>query len=303
MGSGPALGTLASMTAFARASASLAQGTLLWELKSVNSKGLDLRLRLPPGFDAQEAAFRARIGSVVTRGTVQATLTLQRPARTPEVRIDTALLSRLTEALASSAPWNGRIGPATLDGLLAVRGVVEVVEAAEDPDDAAALATAAVELLGRALDDVAAVRQREGMALGAILRDHLAHIGAHVAEAEAAPGRRPEAVLARLARSVEALLGSTTGLDRERLHQEAVLLAARADVREELDRLAIHRDAATALLHRGGPVGRRLDFLAQELSREANTLCAKSNDAGLTAIGLDLRTRIEQFREQVQNLE
>ncbi len=157
--------------------------------------------------------------------------------------------------------------------------------------------------LDAALAALCAMRAGEGRALGAVLRARLDEVGRLVAAAESAPGRAAEAVRARLVQRVAELSGAVPALDPVRLHQEAVLMAAKADVREELDRLAMHRVAADALLREGGAVGRRLDFLAQELGREAGTLCAKSNDAGLTTIGLALRTEIEQFREQVQNLE
>lgn len=291
------------MTAFARARAELPLGALAWEVKTVNGKGLDLRLRLPPGLDAAEPACRSLIAAAVTRGSVQATMTLQRTTPATAVRVDTALLQAILGSVLAAMPEGRGLAPPTMDGLLAVRGVVEVVDAPDRPADQAALAESAVACLRDALRAVTAARQEEGAALGRLLAGHLAAIASLVEAADRAPGRQPEAVRARLARAVETLVGASPALDPERLHAEAVLLAARADIREELDRLIIHIRSALELLEGGGPVGRRLDFLAQELGREANTLCAKSNDAALTAIGLDLRTRIEQFREQVQNLE
>lgn len=291
------------MTAFARAQARVPQGALAWEIKTVNNKGLDLRLRLPPGLDAAEATCRSLVAAVVARGSVQATLTLQREVPATTVRVDTALLQAIVASVLAAVPADAGLAPPTMDGLLGLRGVVEVVEAPESPADQAALAEGAVSCLREALGAVAAARGQEGAALGRVLTGHLAALSALVEAADQAPGRQPAAVMARLGRAVEALVGASPALDPERLHGEAILLAARADIREELDRLAIHVRAAGDLLAGGGPVGRRLDFLAQELGREANTLCAKSNDAALTAIGLDMRTRIEQFREQVQNLE
>ena len=291
------------MTAFARAKAEVPRGAIAWEVKTVNGKGLDLRLRLPPGLDAIEAACRGLVAAVVTRGSVQATMTLNRTTATSAVRVDTALLQAITASVLAAMPAGSTLAPPTMDGLLAVRGVVEVVDAIETPADQAALADGAVTCLREALVAVAVARQEEGGALGRLLASHLAAIASLVEAADRAPGRQPDAVEARLVRTVQALVGASPALDPDRLHSEAILMAARADIREELDRLIIHIRSALELLEGGGPVGRRLDFLAQELGREANTLCAKSNDAALTAIGLDLRTRIEQFREQVQNLE
>lgn len=288
------------MTGYARTSGRIGSALWSWDVKSVNAKGLELRLRLPPGLDALEAPARATVTGRVKRGTVQATLTLQRPRPEQVVRIDRAKLAALVEAVADIALPPG-VAPATLDGLLGLPGVVEVTEGGDTggQDLDAPLAAG----LDDALDALVAMRSDEGEAIGRVLGDRLVAIARLTAEADAAPGRSPEAIRERLARRVAELSGAVPALDATRLHQEALLMAARADVREELDRLVMHRAAAAALLAEGGAVGRRLDFLAQELGREAGTLCAKSNDAGLTTIGLELRTEIEQFREQVQNLE
>ncbi len=298
---GDARGTaLCSMTGFARTAGQAGAATWVWEMKAVNAKGLELRLRVPPGLDGLEAAARARVAARVKRGTVHAGLTLQRPKPEQAVRIDRDKLAALVASVSALALPPG-LAPATLDGLLALPGIVEVTDRpapAEDDLDARLL-----DGLDAALDGCLAMRAREGEALGRVLGERLRAIARLVAEAEAAPGRAPEAVRARLERRVAELAGAVPALDPVRLHQEAILMAAKADVREELDRLAMHRAAAAALLAEGGAVGRRLDFLAQELGREAGTLCAKSGDAALTTIGLDLRTEIEQFREQVQNLE
>ncbi len=295
--------TLASMTGFSRVTASTGQGQLAWELKTVNAKGLDVRLRLPNGFDGHEAAYRARIGAALGRGTCQATLTVQRPAQPASVRLDGALLRSLVEAIAAAVPPGSPVGPATVDGLLGVRGVLDITEAVEEPGSRDKLDHAALSLLDEALRDLTAARAAEGKELGLLLVGHVERIQMLVEAADHAPGRSPAAVAERLQRAVAALVGQQPALDPARLHQEAILLATRADIREELDRLRIHCGLVSALLASGGVVGRKLDFLAQELAREASTLCAKSNDAALTAIGLDLRQQIEQFREQVQNLE
>ena len=288
------------MTGYARSSGQAGTANWSWELKTVNAKGLEVRLRLPPGFDALEAHVRARLSARLKRGTVHAGLALQRPRPEQAIRIDEAKLGALVAAVSSLALPPG-IAPATLDGLLALPGIVEVTE--RGGEDSETLEPALIAGLDEALDALCAMRAGEGEALDRVLADRLSGIARLIAEADAAPGRGPEAVRERLARRVADLSGAVPALDAVRLHQEAVLLAAKADVREEIDRLAMHRSAAAALLAEGGAAGRRLDFLAQELGREAATLCAKSNDADLTAIGLALRTEIEQFREQVQNLE
>jgi uncharacterized protein (TIGR00255 family) len=211
------------------------------------------------------------------------------------------VLAALVEAL-GRVTLPPAIEPASLDGLLAVRGVVEVEEDADEALTAALAADLRAGIAG-AVAALAAARRSEGEALLRILGGHLSAIDRLVAAAEDNPGRRPDAIRARLEAQIAALLDAAPALDPERLHQEAVLAAAKADIREELDRLNAHVEAARALLATGGAVGRRLDFLAQELGREANTLCAKANDVALSRIGLDLKSTVEQFREQVQNVE
>ncbi len=288
------------MTGFARSIGQTGAATWTWELKSVNAKGLELRLRLPPGFDALEAAARARIAARIKRGTVHVGLTLHRPRPQQTARIDRAKLDALLQAVATISLPDG-IAPATLDGLLALPGIVELVDQADD--GAESLEPELLKGVDGALDELCAMRAGEGLALGRVLGERLTAIGRLTADILTAPGRTAEAVRERLARRIAEIAAAGPMLDPVRLHQEAVLMAAKADVCEELDRLVMHRTAAQALLAEGGAVGRRLDFLAQELGREAGTLCAKSNDAQVTAVGLALRTEIEQFREQVQNLE
>jgi uncharacterized protein (TIGR00255 family) len=293
--------TIASMTGFARAAGNAGPWRLAWELRSVNAKGLDARLRIPPPIDAIEPDARARLSQKLGRGTIHATLAAQRAAAMPEVRINQDLLKKLVAAIAEiQLPLI--IAPATLDGLLALRGVVDIVDAAEDEAEVLRTQAAALDFLDEALDALVAMRQSEGAALAPVLSARLHKIVSLTQAADACPARKPEAIKARLAQSLAVLAGNTN-FDQNRLHQEALMLAAKADITEELDRLSAHATAARELLAKGGAVGRRLDFLAQELSREANTLCAKSNDASLTALGLELRVEIEQFREQVQNIE
>ncbi|MEE7472854.1 YicC family protein [Methylorubrum populi] len=286
------------MTGFARAAGTTGPVQWLWEIRSVNGRGLDIRVRVPNGFEAAGEAVRAGLSKALSRGQCQLGLTLTRPEAGVRVRIDEDLLARLAAAVAR-VPRPEGVGPATLDGLLALRGVVETeVEAGADPDRLNRDLAAGAE---RLVADLVAARRAEGAALRSIVEDQLGQIARLTQAAEDCPAR-PEAVRARLAEAVAALAGAG-GLDADRLHQEAVLLAAKADVREELDRLRAHLAAAGELLAQGGAIGRRLDFLAQELGREANTLCAKAGDISLSRIGLDLKAVVEQFREQVQNVE
>src|SRR5271157_3090641 len=288
---------VSSMTGFARVAGGSGPWRWAFELRSVNAKGLDLRLRMPAPFDRVEADARARLAKGLSRGTCFGTLIVQREGAAIEARIDRAALES-SEAAAKSG-----LAPPTMDGLLALRGVVETVEAADDEASTAAACAGALKSVDEAIAALADARRGEGEALAALLRERLEAIAALAEAADSNPARRPEAVRDRLAQSVEALMGSARGLDENRLYQEAILLAAKADIREELDRLKTHVAAARALIDEGGAIGRRLDFLAQELAREASTLSAKANDVSLTAQGLELRAQIEQFREQVQNVE
>jgi uncharacterized protein (TIGR00255 family) len=249
-----------------------------------------------------EAEARARLGKAVARGTCFATLSTQREGSASGPRIDETALATLAAAARAAAERTGLAAP-TMDGLLAVRGVVELAEAEDDEAGVAAACAGALASLDEALRALAAARRAEGEALVKVMRERLDAIESLTLAADANPARKPEAIRARLAESVAALIDSGRGFDENRLHQEAILLASKADIREELDRLKTHVAAARALLEEGGAIGRRLDFLAQEFSREASTLCAKANDVSLTAQGLELRAQIEQFREQAQNIE
>jgi uncharacterized protein (TIGR00255 family) len=294
--------SLASMTGFARAQGATGTHAWAWELKSVNGKGLDLRLRLPPGWDGVEPAVRAATSRALARGNVTATLTLTREGVAPTVRVNEEALAAVIAAIGKIAK-RVDAAPASLDGILGLKGVVEIVEAEESDAERGAAEAAVQKGFETTLADLVTARRSEGAALEQILRDRVTAIAKLVDQAEASPGRQPEAIRARLAEQVKALLDTDVKLDADRLHQEAALLAAKADVREEIDRLKTHVAAAREMLKNGGAVGRRLDFLAQEFNREANTLCAKANDGVLSAVGLELKAVVDQFREQVQNLE
>ncbi len=294
---------LSSMTGFARRHGVSASYAWAWELKSVNAKGLDLKLRLPPGWDAVEAPVRANAAGKLARGSVFANLTVSREGAAPAVRINEPVLAAVLATLKS---LDGKVAaaPPTLDGILALKGVIEVTDAQETEDERRAAEVAVVAGFEAALVGLSDMRRTEGEALGHVLGARLAEIATLAARAEAAPGRRPDAIRAKLAEQVASLMeASGKRFDADRLHQEAILIATKADIREELDRLAAHVAQAKKLIGEGGPVGRKLDFLSQELNRESNTLCAKANDVELTNIGLELKAVVEQFREQVQNLE
>jgi uncharacterized protein (TIGR00255 family) len=293
---------LSSMTGFARSHGVAGSYVWAWELKSVNSKGLDVKLRMPPGWDAIEVPVRTRAAEKLARGSVFANLTVSREGMVPAVRVNEPVLAAV---LATLKGLSGKVeaAPPSLDGILALKGVIEVADAAEDEDERRAAEAAIVADFGKTLEGLMQMRRTEGEALGQVLEARLAEIASLAGRAEAAPGRKPEAIRTRLAEQIQALLETSQRFDADRLHQEAILMATKADIREELDRLVAHVAQARKLLAAGGPVGRRLDFLAQEFNRESNTLCAKANDVDLTNIGLELKAVVEQFREQVQNLE
>jgi uncharacterized protein (TIGR00255 family) len=293
---------LSSMTGFARSHGASGPYAFEWELKSVNAKGFDLRLRLPPGWDELEAIARKRAAALLARGTVYANLNVRRANALAAVRINEEVLGSVLKAASQLAGKIDAVAP-SIDGLLGIKGVIEVVEPESDEEEDKAAMAAAAAAFDKALADLVAMRQREGVALGQILSQRMDEVEALAKQAEAAPGRKPEAIKARLAEQIAALLETSDRFDADRLNQEALLIAARADIREELDRIASHVAQARELIGKGGPIGRRLDFLAQEFHREANTCCSKSNDVELTNTGLEMKNVIEQFREQVQNLE
>jgi uncharacterized protein (TIGR00255 family) len=300
-----------SMTGFARDSGALPESTaFVWELRSVNGRGLDLRLRLPSGLDALEPALREATGKRLKRGNVSATLTLKREERGPRLVPDPAALEQaMTLALELAARIPGA-PPPRAEALLALPGVMRAAEAAASEAEEAAAEeakrAALAEAYGRALDGLVAARRAEGAKLAAILTGLLDEIASLRDAAVAEAAGQPEAQRQRFLEQLAALLGETGAAARvpeERLAQEIALLASRSDVREELDRLAAHLDAARALLAAGEAAGRKLDFLTQEFVREANTLCSKSASVPLTRIGLDLKAAIERLREQAANVE
>ncbi|SCW92190.1 YicC/YloC family endoribonuclease [Ancylobacter rudongensis] len=294
--------TLASMTGFARTQGISGAWSWAWELKSVNGKGLDVRLRLPGGWDGLEAGLKQSAARVLSRGNVNANLSLTRADPEVSVRVNEHVLRTIAQSVGRVAEELGA-PPVQLESLLGLKGVLEVSEAQESETARAGLEAAVLSGFSQALAELAAMRAQEGAALGLVLSERLDGIAALTAAAEANPSRRPEAIRAKLAEQLRVLMDTSASFDSDRLHQEALMMASKVDVREELDRLVAHVAAARAMLAEGGAIGRRLDFLAQEFNRETNTLCSKANDVSLTAIGLELKGLVEQFREQVQNIE
>jgi uncharacterized protein (TIGR00255 family) len=293
---------LSSMTGFARAHGVSGPYAWAWEIKSVNGKGLDLRLRTPPGWDAIEVPVRTRTAEALARGSVQANLTIERSGAAPVVRVNAAVLDAVLATMKDLAP-KVAAAPPTLDGLLALKGVIEVSDSEEREDERRAAEAAVIAGFGTVIGALGEMRRHEGAALGRVLAARLDEIKKLADRADKSPARQPEAIRARLAEQIATLLDQSERFDPDRLHQEAIMLASKADVREELDRLDAHVAQARHLIGQGGAIGRRLDFLAQEFNRETNTLCAKANDIELTNIGLELKVAVEQFREQVQNVE
>jgi uncharacterized protein (TIGR00255 family) len=293
---------LSSMTGFARSHGASGPYTFEWELKSVNAKGFDLRMRLPPGWDELEAFAKKRAGEVLSRGTVYANLNVKRTGAVSTIRINEEILASIVKVAGVLAGKIDAVAP-SIDGLLGIKGVIEVVEPESSEDEDRAAKAAAGAAFDQALLDLVEMRQREGVTLGQILSQRMDELERLAQKAEAAPGRRPEAIKARLAEQIAALLETSDRFDPDRLNQEALLIAAKADIREELDRIASHVSQTREMIGKGGPIGRRLDFLAQEFNREVNTCCSKSNDLELTNTGLAMKNVVEQFREQVQNLE
>ena len=294
--------TISSMTGFARAEGQVDGLTWVWELKSVNGKSLDLRLRLPPGFDALEVPLRASLAQQLKRGAISANLQVTRAAGAAGLRINREALSAVMAAMREVAAEIDA-EPPRLDGLLAIRGVLESGEEIEEEGVRGRREAKLVESWDEALKKLAQMRLGEGKRLVAVLETRLNEVSSLLSEAEASAATQPDALKARLKAQLAQLLDAVPALPEERLAQELALLAAKADVREELDRLEAHIEAARGLLREGGAIGRRFDFLCQEFNREANTLCSKSTDLGLTRVGLALKAVIEQLREQVQNIE
>jgi uncharacterized protein (TIGR00255 family) len=288
------------MTGFARIEGEAPGAAFCWELKSVNGRSLDLRLRLPPGLDSLEPELRNSISGRFRRGTFSASLYLTRTVA-PALRVNREALAQLL-TLMKELSSEVEAAPPRLDGILALRGIIETVE--EEPAEVIEERRAAILVSwSAALERLVAARSAEGARLASLLHDLIGEMAARIAEASSSAAAQPAAIRQRLEAALANLGGIAPPLMEERVAQELALILARADVREEIDRLRAHLDHARELLGESEAVGRRLDFLCQELNREANTLCAKSADIALTRTGLALKAAVDQFREQVQNIE
>lgn len=294
---------ISSMTGFSRAQGQNERCSWVWEVKSVNGRGLDVRSRLPGGFDRFDPPIRERIAARFKRGNLSCSLSLQWNSRGTGIRVNQAVLDELIALLPEIRRRVPDAPPPRPEGLLALRGVIEAAE--DEPDEGAQKETDAEILatLDTLLDALVAARGEEGRKLADIVAAQFDEIERLCREAEAVLDGQPQAIRERLAGQVQALLGDVPGLPEERLAQEVALLLTKADPREELDRLAAHVEAGRSLLREPEAVGRRLDFLCQELNREANTLCSKAADVELSRRGLALKGVIDQMREQVQNIE
>ena len=290
-----------SMTGFARREGTMPDDSLswVWELRLVNGKGLDIRLRLPSGQEGLEPKVRQAAARELSRGNLNVSLAVTYKGSADGYQINQEFLDTLIGLAANKAAGLPEgVGPATLDGLMAVKGVVEVSDlSAKTEDEQSARTEALLGGLDQAIASLVQARQEEGRHLSETLTAQLSEMESLTAAAGNTAASQPDALRARLKAQVEALLDGTSSLPEDRLLQEAAVLATKADVREELDRLTAHIAQGRDLVTKGSPCGRRLEFLSQELNREANTLCSKSTDAELTRIGLDLKAVIDQFRE------
>ena len=297
--------TVASMTGFARATGEQGPWKWAWEVKSVNARSLDVRFRTPPGHDRVEMAGREAVSRLFKRGSFNLSLSVQRVDSGQDerpMRINRALLDTL---VAEASRYGGRVAdePPRIEVLMNVRGVVEPIETVEDEDELTRRMAQMHKTLQEALENLDAARREEGERLKKVLGTQLLELVALRERAASADATRPQKIVEKLKTQIAELLADTKGLTEDRLHQEVALMVAKGDIREELDRLDAHIAQARELLDAGDAVGRRLDFLCQEMMREGNTLCSKSNDVELTRVGLAIKATIEQFREQVQNVE
>jgi uncharacterized protein (TIGR00255 family) len=293
--------SLSSMTGFARASGSHSASTWVWEIKSVNGKAFDARLRLPQGFEHLEIPAKQILAQHFKRGNLQVNLSLQNQSGEERITINRDVLEQYLVLAEELRNRTGALPPSS-ESLLALRGVVESKAELRSEEEQAEIDKEIMVSFNQAVLALSKNRDEEGAKLFALLKLQLDQIETCRTNAINHPSRKIDVIKQKLKDQVAQLL-ELHSFDEQRLHQEAVMLATKADIQEELDRLGVHISAARDLLKSKEPVGRKFDFLAQEFNREANTLCSKANDAALTQIGLDLKTVIDQMREQVQNIE
>jgi uncharacterized protein (TIGR00255 family) len=293
---------LRSMTGFGRAEGQLRGLRWVWELRAVNGKGLDIRLRMPQGYERLEQPVRKNIGKKLSRGNIQAVLTVGSSSELAPAALNQEMLGVVLSAINTIDSMSER-APSSAADILAIRGVLETVELSPDEEGLASIKSAMLDDLEAAIDGLVQNRQQEGRALAGVLVACLDKVQELTSRAEEDPSRTSHAIKTRLQKQLKEIEGMDGEFDRDRLHQEVALLATKADIREELDRLTAHTAAARILIQKGSPIGRKLDFLAQEFNREANTLCSKSNAVSLSETGVELKVTIDQFREQCLNVE
>lgn len=294
--------SVSSMTGFSRTDGAENGYSWSWEIRSVNARSLDTRLRLPPGLERLEMLLKPEVAGRFQRGAISATLSLTRAPRNTSISVNTHVLNQVLE-LANDVASRVNASPPTIDGLLSIKGVLDTVDEEEGDEQRAALDGAIVSTFGSGLDSLAESRRQEGGRLAEIVKGHVDEIEALVSRAVAAAAAGPAAIDKRLREQVRTLIKDQPSLSEERLAQEVALLVVKSDIREELDRLKAHIEAARELLQSPDPIGRPFDFLCQEFNREANTVCSKASDIELTRIGLDLKASIDRLREQIQNIE
>lgn len=290
-----------SMTGYASSDGICGNVAWMWELRAVNGKGLDIRMRIPSGYEGLEQKLRAQCGEVLTRGNLQISLTAKEQSAATELVVNQSALDSVLK-IAKGLEEQGYEKPST-DGLLSIRGVLEERHIERSDEEKSELLAAIENGFTEALDALVKARETEGQALANVLRGQVSQIADGVEKVIADPSRSQGAIKERLQQQVQNLIESNSNFDEERLYVEAAILATKADLQEEIDRLLAHIKSAYTLLDDSGPIGRRLDFLAQEFNRECNTICSKSNAAPVTAIGLELKVLVDQFREQIQNVE
>lgn len=294
---------LTSMTGFARAAGSHEDWTWAWELKSVNAKGLDIRTRLPLGFDGLEVATRAQLSKVFKRGSISVALTLRQSGDASKYKINRPHLESLIEE--SKRIWADHpdITAASVDGLLGLRGVIEAEDEESSEEARSGLEKILLNSLADAVASLTETRAEEGSRLTGALSDFVDQMASLLSQVADSAETQPDVIRSRLKAQIADLVDDSSALDPGRLEQEAAIIMTKADIREELDRFAAHIDTVRDMMAEGGAIGRRLDFLCQELNREANTICSKAHDTSVTRLGLDMKATVEQFREQVQNIE
>lgn len=289
------------MTGYASSDGVCSNVAWMWELRAVNGKGLDVRMRIPSGFEGLEQKMRAKCTDVLTRGNLQISLTVKEQGASTELVVNQSALDSVIK-ISKDLEEKGFDRPST-DGILAIRGVLEERHVERSEDEQSELLAVIEQGFIEALNGLITARKAEGKALADVLLGQVSQISQLVQRVIADPSRSQEAIKERLQNQIKNLIDSNSNFDEERLYVEAAILATKADLQEEIDRLLAHIVSANTLIDEGGPIGRRLDFLAQEFNRECNTICSKSNAANVTAIGLELKVLVDQFREQIQNVE